>query len=39
MTIDIGNTNISIGLHKGEKLMAAWRLATVHTRLADEYGL
>ncbi|MGD2252732.1 MAG: type III pantothenate kinase [Anaerolineales bacterium] len=39
MTIDIGNTNISIGLHKGEELMRAWRLATVHTRLADEYGL
>lgn len=39
LTIDIGNTNITLGLYEGEELTAAWRLATVHTRMPDEYGL
>jgi type III pantothenate kinase len=39
LTIDIGNTNITIGLYEGEELSSAWRLATVHDRMPDEYGL
>jgi type III pantothenate kinase len=39
LTIDIGNTNITLGLYEGESLRAAWRLATAHTRMPDEYGL
>jgi type III pantothenate kinase len=39
LTIDIGNTNITLGLYKGEDLISAWRLATVHDRMPDEYGL
>lgn len=39
LTIDIGNTNITIGLYKGEMLGPRWRLATVHERMPDEYGL
>ncbi|NIM92750.1 MAG: type III pantothenate kinase [Anaerolineales bacterium] len=37
--IDIGNTNITLGLYQGEDLVRAWRLATVHERMPDEYGL
>lgn len=39
LTIDIGNTNLTIGLYEGEKLGARWRLATDHERMPDEYGL
>lgn len=39
LTIDIGNTNITIGLYQGENLINHWRLATVHDRMPDEYGL
>jgi type III pantothenate kinase len=39
LTIDIGNTNITLGLYNGETLGPRWRLATVHERMPDEYGL
>jgi type III pantothenate kinase len=39
LVIDVGNTNIGIGLYQGEELKHAWRLATVHERMPDEYGL
>jgi type III pantothenate kinase len=39
LTIDIGNTNLTLGLYKGETLSPHWRLATVHDRMPDEYGL
>ena len=39
LTIDIGNTNITIGLYEGQNLGARWRLATDHERMSDEYGL
>jgi type III pantothenate kinase len=39
LTIDIGNTNITLGLYEGEQLGAHWRLATDHERMPDEYGL
>lgn len=39
MTIDIGNTNISLGLYEGKKLGARWRVSTDHVRMPDEYGL
>ena len=39
LTIDIGNTNITLGLYNGESLGPRWRLATVHDRMPDEYGL
>mgnify|MGYP001434212881 CR=1 FL=1 len=38
-TIDIGNTNLTLGLYEGQKLGARWRLATDHERMPDEYGL
>lgn len=39
LTIDIGNTNITLGVHREAELVTAWRLATDHERLPDEYGL
>ena len=39
LTIDIGNTNLTLGLYEGETLKSHWRLATDHKRMPDEYGL
>jgi type III pantothenate kinase len=39
LTIDIGNTNLTLGLYDGETLGPRWRLATDHERMPDEYGL
>jgi len=39
LTIDVGNTNLALGLYEGEKLGRHWRLATDHARMPDEYGL
>jgi len=39
LTIDVGNTNLTLGLYEGEKLGPHWRLATDHERMPDEYGL
>lgn len=38
LTIDIGNTNIKIGVYQGERLLAHWRVATERHKLADEYA-
>jgi type III pantothenate kinase len=39
LTIDVGNTNLTLGLYAGERLDYHWRLATDHARMPDEYGL
>ena len=39
LTIDIGNTNITLGLYQGEEAGPRWRLATNHERMPDEYAL
>ncbi|MBI9048576.1 MAG: type III pantothenate kinase [Anaerolineaceae bacterium] len=39
LAIDIGNTNITLGLYQGENLSAKWRMATSYERMPDEYGL
>ncbi len=38
LAIDIGNTNIVLGLYQGSRLVTHWRLATQAERTADEYG-
>lgn len=38
LAIDVGNTNVTLGLFEGDSLRATWRLATDIERLADEYG-
>jgi type III pantothenate kinase len=39
LTIDVGNTNLTLGLYNGDQLGRHWRLATDHARMPDEYGL
>lgn len=39
LTIDVGNTNLTLGLYQGDHLGRSWRLATDHERMPDEYGL
>jgi type III pantothenate kinase len=39
LTIDLGNTNLTIGLYEGETLTHHWRLSTDQRRMPDEYGL
>ena len=39
IAVDIGNTNIVIGLFRGRVLKHEWRLATHVNRTTDEYGL
>ena len=39
LAIDIGNTNIVLGLYQGKQLITHWRLATQAERTADEYGV
>jgi type III pantothenate kinase len=39
LAIDIGNTNVVVGLFQGNTLVSDWRLATHGGRTADEYGL
>jgi type III pantothenate kinase len=39
LTIDLGNTNLTLGMYDGETLGPRWRLATDYDRMPDEYGL
>jgi type III pantothenate kinase len=39
LAIDVGNTNITLGLYAGDVLSESWRIETVHHRTSDEYGL
>ncbi len=39
LVVDIGNTNITLGVFRGETLVGRWRLATDPTQTADEYGV
>lgn len=38
LAIDVGNTNLVVGVFEGSKLVESWRLATDNRRSADEYG-
>jgi type III pantothenate kinase len=39
LAIDIGNTNIVLGVFDGDSLRVSWRLLTLRERTADEVGL
>jgi type III pantothenate kinase len=39
LTIDIGNTNTSLGVFDGTSLAAHWRLTTERARTGDEWGV
>jgi type III pantothenate kinase len=39
LAIDVGNTNIVLGVFDGDRLTQSWRLATMRERTADEIGI
>jgi type III pantothenate kinase len=39
LAIDVGNTNIVLGVFDGARLRVSWRLLTLRERTADEVGL
>ena len=39
LVLDVGNTNIVLGLYRNKELIADWRLSTDFKRTADEYGI
>ena len=39
LALDIGNTNITLGVFDGEKLAATWRLSTDRSKMLDEYSI
>jgi type III pantothenate kinase len=39
LAIDIGNTNVVLGVFDGDRLIKAWRLSTESGRTSDEYGI
>lgn len=39
LVIDIGNTNIVIGIYDKDRLVHNWRIGTKKSRTADEYGI
>jgi type III pantothenate kinase len=39
LAIDVGNTNIVLGVFDGARLAASWRLLTLRERTADEIGV
>lgn len=38
LAIDIGNTNITLGVFDGDALSATWRLSTERSKTSDEYS-
>lgn len=39
LVVDVGNTNITLGVYEGEKLLATFRMMTETPRTSDEYGV
>ncbi|HUP59208.1 MAG TPA: type III pantothenate kinase [Thermoanaerobaculia bacterium] len=39
LVVDLGNTNLVLGVYRDEELVHSWRLATARERTADEYGI
>jgi type III pantothenate kinase len=39
LVVDVGNTNIVLGVFRGDALVSSWRLATARERTSDEYGI
>jgi type III pantothenate kinase len=41
LTLDVGNTNTVLGLYRlaSDELVAHWRISTLRTQTADEYGV
>lgn len=39
LVVDVGNTNVVVGLFKGQEFINSWRLTTQSKRTSDEFGM
>ena len=39
LVVDVGNTNITLGVYQGEELLGTFRMTTKRVRTSDEYGV
>lgn len=39
LLLDIGNTNIKIGVVENDKIIKTWRIASDHNKTSDEFGM
>ncbi|MGG7179023.1 type III pantothenate kinase [Clostridium paraputrificum] len=39
LLVDVGNTNIVLGVHKDNNYIASWRISTDAKKTSDEYGI
>ncbi|WP_314001829.1 type III pantothenate kinase [uncultured Paenibacillus sp.] len=39
LVVDVGNTNIVLGIYRGKRLLHHWRLSTNRSATVDEYGI
>lgn len=39
LVIDVGNSNIVLGIYDGERLLRDWRISTDRAKTTDEYGI
>ena len=39
LVVDVGNTNTSLGVYDGPRLLVSWRLTSRREQTADEYGV
>lgn len=39
LVLDVGNTNMTLGVYEGRKLLLHWRMSTDRNKTADEYGM
>lgn len=39
LAVDVGNTQITLGIYQGKELRAEWSISTDRRKTADEYGL
>lgn len=39
LVVDIGNTNIVVGVYNGDNIVGSWRMVTRSEKTSDEYGI
>lgn len=39
LVLDVGNTNIVLGIYEGRQLIKSWRISTDKNKTSDEYGI
>ena len=39
LLVDVGNTNIVLGVHNGQEYIASWRISSDGNKTSDEYSI